>query len=304
MKTVLKTIALGLCATAVWAQTQPGGWRRFDGPGADPQQGPGPAYSQQAPQNYPPPNYQPPPPPPAEVTLPAGTRVMIRVNEALSSDHSQQGQPFTATLAQPVIAQGIVIARPGQTLSGRVAEALKAGRIKGTSSLSVELDELGLVDGQQVPVKTELVHYAGPTSVGQDATAIGATTGIGAAIGAAADGGFGAGMGAIAGAGASIIGVLATRGHQTVISPEDMLTFRTTAPITVSTTSAPQAFLPATPRDYNPGPTLQPRPAYARGPGYPPPAYYPAPYPYYGPYGYPYYYGPSVGVVIRGGHRW
>jgi hypothetical protein len=234
--------------------------------------------------------------------------VSVRVNETLSSDHSQQGQYFTATLAQPLIAQGFVIARTGQTLSGRVDEALKAGRVKGTSSLSIELSDITVADGDHMPIKTELVSHGGPTSVGQDATAIGATTGIGAAIGAAADGGFGAGMGAIAGAGASLIGVLVTRGHPTIISPEDVLTFRTTAPITVATETAPQAFLPAVQQDYEQGQPQQ-RPAYARGPGYGYGA--PAPYPYYGPYGYPYpypypyFYGPSVGVgfVIHGHHH-
>jgi hypothetical protein len=295
MKPVFQTIALALCATGVWAQTQPQpGWRKFDGPGsAPPQQGSAPQYGQ----------FPAPPPPPAQITLPAGSWISIRVNEPLSSDHSQQGQLFTASLAQPLIAQGFVIARVGQTLSGRVAEALKAGRVKGTSSLSIELADMTMADGQHLPIKTELVSHSGPTSVGQDAAAIGTTTGLGAAIGAAADGGFGAGMGAIAGAGASIIGVLVTRGHPTIISPEDTLTFRITEPITISTENAPHAFLPAVQQDYEQPRMLQQRPAFARGP------VYGAPYPYYGPWGYPYpypyFYGPTVGVgfVIHGHHH-
>src|SRR5207253_9940415 len=126
----------------------------------------------------------------------------------------------------------------GQTIGGRVTEALKAGRVKGTSQLAVELTDVSLVDGQHVPLRTELVQYAGGTSVGRDATAVGATTGLGALIGAAADGGRGAAIGAGAGAAASVIGVLVTRGKQTVIFPEDVLTFRTSAPITVFTESA------------------------------------------------------------------
>jgi hypothetical protein len=319
---VNRSILLGVCATTLMAQSP--GWRRFDGnpaPPAEgsaqtaPQQGAPPVYNPNP--NYPNPNYNPQPvynpgpppaPAPAQITLPAGSWISIRVNQPLSSDHNHQGDTFSATLADPIVAQGFVIARRGQTLEGRVAEALKAGRIKGTSSLTVELSEVTLVDGQHAPLKTEFVRHNGNTSVGNDAAAIGTTTGVGAAIGAAADGGFGAGMGAIAGAGASIIGVLVTRGQPTVIFPEDTLTFKTTEAMTISTNSAPQAFLPVGQRDYTPQPNLQGRPSYAGGGprpyGYPGPVVYGGPY--YGPY--PYYYGPGFygpSVVVRvHGRRW
>jgi hypothetical protein len=312
MKTSFSRIAFfTLCATALFAQQQqPGGWRRFDdaaqgGPGAAGAQGAPQSAPQNAPQGAyqngpygPAPYYAAPQPPPAQITLPAGSWVTLRVNQPLSSDHSHAGDVFTATLVQPLISQGFVIARRGETIGGRVSQAMKAGMVKGTSQLAIELTDITLVDGQHVPVKTELVQHTGPTSVGRDVTAVGTTTAMGAAIGAAADRGFGAGMGAIAGAGASVIGVLVTRGRQTVIFPEDTLTFRTTAPITVSTEGAPQAFLPAIPEDYNPQPTLQRRPAYAVGPRYGYGPYYP--YPYYAPYPF---YGGGV-VVLRGGRRW
>ena len=293
----LRGTLFGLCATVLLAQQPPqqdGGWRRFEdaqgGPSAAPRQnGPAPSYA-------PAPNYTPPP---AQITLPAGSWVTIRVNEPLSSNHSHQGDGFSATLVQPVIAQGIVVARRGQTLGGRVTEALKAGRVKGTSQLAIELTDLSLVDGQHIPLKTELVHYSGGTSVGRDVTAVGATTGVGALIGAAADGGRGAAIGAGAGAAASLIGVLVTRGKQTVIFPEDVLTFKTSAPMTISTEGASQAFQPARQEDYDSRPAMQRRPPVAVARPYP---YYPYPY---GPYYYgPGFYGPSVVIGGRFGRRW
>src|SRR5215470_9073109 len=71
------------------------------------------------------------PPPPGELVLPAGTWITVHVNQPLSSDHNQPGDAFTATLAQPLVASGRVIARRGQTVAGRVAEAQKAGHAKG-----------------------------------------------------------------------------------------------------------------------------------------------------------------------------
>ena len=116
----------------------------------------------------------------------------MRTDQVLSSDHNLPGDTFTATLAQPLIANGLVVARRGQILSGRVAEAVKGGRVKGTSRLALELADVTLADGENMPIHTQLIQYSGGTSQARDATAIGTATGVGAAIGAAADGGVGA----------------------------------------------------------------------------------------------------------------
>ncbi len=257
-----------------------------------------------------PPDYQRPmdgPPPPAQLILAAGSWITVRVNQPLSSDRNQPGDSFTATLAQPLIVNGFVIARRGQTVAGRVAEAIKAGHVKGTSRLGLQLTELSLVDGQQIPLRTQLVDRRGDTSVGRDVGAVATTTGVGAAIGAAADGGFGAGMGAIAGAGASIIGVLATRGRGTEVYPEMMLTFRLEAPVAISTERSEQAFQPVGQEDYEQRgfdrerqPQLRPGPSLYGG-GYYGPGYY-------GPRYYsPFFYGPSFyfssGRSFYGGGR-
>ncbi len=258
-----------------------GGWRRFSDrrPDQRPEQGP------------------PPPQAPSQLTVPAGTWVTLRVDQPISSNHNQAGDSFTGTLAQPLVAQGIVIARRGQTVRGRVSEAVKAGRVQGTSRLALELTELTLVDGQQIPLRTQVVGRKGDTSVGNDVAAVGVTTGAGAAIGGAAAGGFGAGMGAIAGAGASIIGVLTTRGRPTVVYPETMLTFRIDAPITFSTERSYEAFQPVMQEDYerDGGYRQGPPPRLAQRP------YYGYPYPYYYGGGYPYW-GPSIGFYgVYGG---
>jgi len=230
-------------------------------------------------------------PPASALTAPAGTWVTVRVNQPISSDHNQQGDPFTATLAQPIVANGRVIARRGQTVAGVVAEVQKAGRIKGTSRLGLQLTELSLADGRQIPINSTLTTRRGDTSVGSDAAAIGTTTGIGAAIGGVADGGFGAGMGAIAGAAASTIGVLVTRGRATEVYPEMPLTFRLEEPITIPVEYA-QAFQPVTQQDYEQRMLARTPPTLRRVVA-PPPFYYGG-YPYfYGP-GYGYGYGPSI----------
>jgi len=291
IRTVACCAGLSLLAASImaFAQDQAGtsppssapnpGWRRFSSP----------------PSNDPPGQTIP-----QRVTLQAGTFLTVRVDQMLSSDRNQIGDGFSATLTRPLVADGLVVAQRGQIVGGRVAEVEKAGRVKGVSRLAVQLTDLTLVDGQQVPVETELTSLKGPTSKGRDAAAIAGTTAMGAAVGGAADWGVGAAIGAGAGAVAGTVGVLLTRGRATVIYPESILTFRVEESVTISTGRAPQAFRYVGTAGYN-----QPSEAQAQGPppgsgwncggyGWPPPppyAYYPY-YPYYWGAGFALWYGP------------
>jgi len=322
-------MVLSTLATANWAiaqdsappypQQDQGGWRRLGGPSAgdaaDPNQapppnyqGPPPGYSQQGP----PPNYQPNyqqsgRPLPPQLTIQPGTFIMVRVNQVLSSEHNQPGDPFSATLVKPVVVDGFVVADRGQTLAGRVAEVHKAGHGERTSHLGIELTELTLIDGEQVPLHSQLIDRRTNTPVGRDVAAIATTTALGAAIGGAADWGRGAAIGAVAGAMAGAIGTSLASGRQTVLYPETVLTLRVETPITIVTDRGPQAFRPVGPGDYD---QPQDRQRLAARPA--PPPYYGGGYgPYYGPYygygyGYPYYYGPGITFYGRfgGGRRW
>jgi hypothetical protein len=237
-------------------------------------------------------------PVPSTLTVPPGTIVAIRINEFLSSDKNQIGDPFTGVLAQPIIVNGWVVARPGQVVTGKVKEVQKAGRVKGVSKLGVELTDVTLVDGRQVPVLTELWKGSGGTTHGNDAATIAGGTGVGAAIGAAADWGTGAAIGAGAGAVAGIATVLLTRGRPTVLVPESELSFRLVDPVKVDTTQSQQAFFPVSQDDYEGG-RFERRgpPRYAGAyPGYPC-GYYSPCYAYPGYYPYPY-------VGFYGGYWW
>jgi hypothetical protein len=236
---------------------------------------------------------------PQRLTLPAGTIVTIRTSQFLSSDESRAGDKFTAELDQPVVVDGWVLARRGQTVIGRVAVAQKAGRAKGTSQLGVELSQLVLVDGQQIPVRSQLLQTSAGTSQGRDAQAVGTSTGIGAIVGAAADGGKGAGIGAAIGAGAGLAGILLTRGRPTEIPPETALTFELEYPVTVSTARSGPAFRPVAPEDYNGGSLRRRTDHFASRPQRDRPSLY---YPY-GPWGYGYP-GPYFLSVTSYGGRW
>ena len=279
-----------------------------------------------APAAAPAPAPQPPPPPPqmarisrpayglpAELTIKPGVYISVRMNQPLSTDHNQAGDPFTATLMQPLVVDGVVLAHRGQTVYGTVAEVQKQHSSR-PSSLKLELTSFTLADGSQIAAQTQLVaRQGGTTPAGAQAGTVAGTTVTGAVVGGAAAAGTGAAVGAGAGAAAGLVGVILTHNHPTVIYPGTALTFQMMEPITISTTRAPQAFRYVGPDDYDrpamqtsAGPRPGAPPAYYYGGGYGYPSYYGYPY-----YGYPYYYGYpfmgpqwGFGALIIGGHGW
>jgi hypothetical protein len=262
-------------------------------------------------------NQTAPPPVPPQLTIRPGTMVTVRVNQTISSDRNQPGDSFAGTLADPIVVNGIVVAAPGEPVAGRVTDAKKAGLVKGTSRLGLELTSITMVDGNPVMLQTAPVGHNGPTSNGRDAAAVAVTTGVGAAVGASVapwwHAGEGAAIGAGAGAAAGILGVLLTRGRPTVVPAETIVSFQIQQPIEISTTAAPQAFQYMPPPNYSDrqqgqGPPPRYRqggnygPGYGSGPGYPTPYYgYPGYYPYWGP-GFAFWVGPRFygGGYYRG----
>jgi len=233
-------------------------------------------------------------PPPALLTISAGTVVIVRINEPLSSDRNQVGDQFTGTLQQPIVVNGWVVARRGQVVMGQVKSVQKAGRVKGVSQLGVELTDMTLVNGEQAPILTELWKGSGGTSHGADAATIAGGTALGAIVGSAADWGRGAAIGAGAGAVAGIGAVLLTRGRPTILEPESQLTFRLVDPVKVDTTHSQQAFLPVSQEDFEGGRGERPR---LRAGGYG--AYGAGPCGYY----YPCYFAPGY-VGFYSGYGW
>jgi hypothetical protein len=284
-------LVLGVMALPVWAAQDT---QNAPGPAQSPAEEPAPAAAQES-QAPPPAYYQVP----QVLTLPAGTVISIRTSQYLSSDQNRPGDSFSAELQQPLVVDGWVVARRGQTVLGRVVIAQKAGRIKGVSQLGVELAQLVLVDGQQLPIRTQLMQTSGGTSQGRDAQAVGGATGVGAIIGAAADGGKGVAIGSGAGAAAGLAGVLLTRGRATVIPPETLLTFQLEFPVTFTTERSGPAFRPVNQEDYDGGRDLRRRTEHFAVP----PERHPTLYPYgYHPWGY--YPGPVFFSYYHfGGHR-
>lgn len=96
-----------------------------------------------------------PAPAPHQATLQPGMALTIRLNESLSSDYSAPGGAFAASLAEPLVADGFVIAERGARVSGRIVEVQKGGRAAGLSRIELGLTNVTTSDGQEVAIMTE-----------------------------------------------------------------------------------------------------------------------------------------------------
>jgi hypothetical protein len=171
---------------------------------------------------------------PHSVTVTAGTTLQIRIGETLTTQKNQPGDTFLATLAQPLVVDGFVIAERGARAEGRVVEVDRGGKVKGVSRLTVELTRLTTADGQHVRIRTASYNKDGQSGVKKDAAKVGGGAALGAIIGAIAGGGKGAGIGAGVGGAAGAGDVLLTRGPDAVIPVETRLSFRVEEPVTIT----------------------------------------------------------------------
>jgi hypothetical protein len=173
-------------------------------------------------------------PPPHTVTIAAGTNLAVRLAEELSSNRNTAGDAFRATLDQPIVLDGFIIADKGSAVRGKVVTAEKAGHMTGKSELALELTEINTTDGQTVYVRTSDVTRQGPSSTGENAAKVGGGAALGAIIGALAGGGKGAAIGAGAGGAAGTGVMLSTRGKPTKLPVETLLTFRLDEPVSIT----------------------------------------------------------------------
>ena len=166
------------------------------------------------------------------LVVPSGTTLTVRLGEALSSKDSQPGQTFTASLVNPVEADGRPAIPAGATATGTVVAAHAAGKFKGASLLEIRLDSV-TIRGKQYPIQTSAVEREQKGKGKRSAAMIGGGAGAGALIGALAGGGKGAAIGALVGGGAGTAGAAYTGKADVTLPAESALTFKLEAPLEV-----------------------------------------------------------------------
>ena len=166
------------------------------------------------------------------LTVPAGTRILIRTVDSIDSAKQKTGYRFSATLETNLMAEDTVIARRGTTVYGKLVEASSAGRMKGSSELELELTDI-LINGTAYPLLTSTYEIKGKGEGGNTTKKVLGGAGLGALIGGLAGGGKGAGIGALAGAGAGTAVAASKKGQQLQIPSESLLEFRLEQPVSL-----------------------------------------------------------------------
>jgi hypothetical protein len=157
-------------------------------------------------------------------TIPAGTRVTVRVGSEISSGTAKAGDRFDATLARPLVVNGKTLARTGAPVRGKVTSAKSSGRLHAPGELTLRLSSVQ-INGRMVPIATHSYSAKGKSHTKSNATKIGGGAAAGALIGGLVGGGKGAGIGALAGGGAGTGVAAATGKEEAVVPAETALTF-------------------------------------------------------------------------------
>jgi len=163
------------------------------------------------------------------IIVPAGTRILIRLVDSIDSSKQKAGFRFTASLETNLQVEDTVVAPRGSTLYGRLAQASSAGRMSGSSQLTLELTDI-VINGSNYPLLTSTYEVKGKGEGGKTAKKVVGGAGLGALIGGIAGGGKGAGIGALAGAGAGTAVAASKKGEQLQIPSETLLEFRLEQP--------------------------------------------------------------------------
>ncbi len=159
------------------------------------------------------------------VTVPAGTRILVRMVDSIDSAKQKTGDKFTAMLETNLVVDDMVLARRGAKVYGRLAEASSAGRFKGSSKLKLELTDI-VINNRSYPLLTGTFEVRGKGEGKKTAGKVLGGAGLGALIGGIAGGGKGAAIGVAVGAVGGTAVAASKKGEQLSISSEALLEFR------------------------------------------------------------------------------
>ena len=165
-----------------------------------------------------------------KVTVPAGSRILVRMADSIDSSKQKAGFRFTGSLETNLQADNVVVARRGTAVYGVLATASSAGKMKGSSELGLELTEI-VINGTSYPLLTNTYEIEGKGEGSNTAKKVVGGAGLGALIGGLAGGGKGAGIGVLAGAGAGTAVAATKKGQQISIPSESLIEFRLAQPV-------------------------------------------------------------------------
>ena len=162
------------------------------------------------------------------VTVPAGTRLMVKMIDAVDSDTNTANDRFRGELEANLMADNVMVAPKGTTVYGRLLTAESAGRTSG-GELELDITDI-MIDGALHSLRTSTKQMQG-----QEGTSTATQTKQGAVTGAVAGAvvGTGAGFGARAGAIASNVAGGSARGEKVKVPAGALVEFTLDHPVSL-----------------------------------------------------------------------
>jgi len=158
----------------------------------------------------------------AQTVIPAGTRLEVRIIEALSSSDAKVGDLFHGTLASPIVVEGRPMFAKGTAVTGEVLAVERSGRLSHPGELHLGLRSMR-TKGRTYLVRTDPFVAKGDSHARSNVGKIGGGAAAGAIIGAIAGGGKGAALGAGVGAAAGTGVAAATGKKEATVESEAVL---------------------------------------------------------------------------------
>jgi len=190
------------------------------------------------------------------LSLPAGTTVKVRLENALSTASSKSGDTFSGRVTEAVLLDGKPVIPVGATVQGRVTQVSEPRRIAGKPTISMFPETLIMPSGERFMLNATLVdtslrngsdvneegQFKGKGHDGTDVTQIAMGTGGGMLVGGLIGGAKGMLIGGAVGATATVAHWLGKKNSATLPAGTELV-MELSHPMDMT----PAATMPATP---------------------------------------------------------
>jgi len=171
---------------------------------------------------------------PETITIPAGTRIPLRLKQAISTKTAKEGDPVYAETSFPFALNDRIVIPPGVYVQGKISHVKRGGHVKGRAEVMIHFTSLIYPSGYTVLLPGSLENVPGAerstvkgtegtvqqdSDTGRKVGTVASTAGAGAAIGGIRSGLKGAGIGAGVGGAAGMIVAMLSRGGDVRLEP-------------------------------------------------------------------------------------
>ncbi len=168
-------------------------------------------------------------------TLPSGTEVVVRTNEAIDSKSAKENQAFAAQVDQDVMGGSNNVVVPKGSPVELVIQKVSSGGVTGSPEMMLDVQSI-TVGGQRYLVSTADLQQKSDTGIGANkrtAEAVGGGAALGAIVGAVVGKGKGAAIGAAVGAAGGAGTQILIKGKEVHVPAETVLKFQLDKPVSL-----------------------------------------------------------------------